>query len=361
MELSRSQSTIYQRIRNSSSSKQAVSLDDDAVRTLIFITARDLDIAQHIKDAPRNIPDFYSPELVNGYKCPGPNPKTLFAQLCGLKEDADTYVSCLATLHKGRLKHQRILQTQPLPTMDQVGMRGLLQYGLVPTESLAALLIWRKWFYDIDNRAAQDTGYLVEPIIAGALGGAPYPANNSPVRRVKDGRKGRQVDCIKDGLAYEFKLRMTIAASGQGRWAEELNFAEDCTASGFTPVLIVLDPTDSKKLTQLKRRFEDVGGRCYIGQEAWGHLYDQARSTMAVFLQKYVERPLMNLFYALPEGIPLPRIEISHKTYGSDHRMRFAIGSTDWEIVRRPDEPGNPGSDRLSEDAGDCPPGFEQM
>ena len=28
--------------------------------------------------------------------------------------------------------------------------------------------------------------------------------------------------------AYEFKLRVTIAASGQGRWKEELDFPSDC-------------------------------------------------------------------------------------------------------------------------------------
>ena len=34
---------------------------------------------------------------------------------------------------------------------------------------------------------------------------------------------------------------MTIAASGQGRWKEELDFPADCKASGYVPVLVVLD------------------------------------------------------------------------------------------------------------------------
>jgi hypothetical protein len=261
--LSASQSTIYQRIRSSSTSKQAVSLSDDAIRILTFISAQDLGVLSFLPSAPPNIPTFFSAELTSDYRCPGPSPKALFARLCEVKEDADTYVSCLATLHKGRLKYRRVLETQPLPSMDQVGMRGLLQYGLVRADSLAALLVWRKWIYDIDNRAAQDTGYLVEPIIAGALGGSPYSAQRSPIKRRGSRGKGRQVDCIKDEFAYEFKLRMTIAASGQGRWAEELSFADDCTASGYTPVLVVLDPTDSNKLSQLKLRFEQAGGRCF--------------------------------------------------------------------------------------------------
>jgi hypothetical protein len=31
-----------------------------------------------------------------------------------------------------------------------------------------------EWLYDIDNRSAQETGYLFEPILAAAIGGIPY-------------------------------------------------------------------------------------------------------------------------------------------------------------------------------------------
>ena len=43
--------------------------------------------------------------------------------------------------------------------------RGLLQYGGMSPKTLAGFLLWRKWIFDIDNRAGQETGYLFEPII----------------------------------------------------------------------------------------------------------------------------------------------------------------------------------------------------
>jgi len=52
-------------------------------------------------------------------------------------------------------------------------------------------------------------------------------------------------------MGYEFKIRVTIAASGQGRWAEELSFPEDARAAGFDPMLVVFDSTDNEKLAQL--------------------------------------------------------------------------------------------------------------
>jgi hypothetical protein len=88
--------------------------------------------------------------------------------------------------------------------------------------------------------------------------------------------------------AYEFKLRVTIAASGQGRFGQELEFASDCKASGFTPVLMVLDPTPSSRLTDLEAEFKKYGGRAYIGDAAWNHLEEEAGKTMATFIEKYV-------------------------------------------------------------------------
>ena len=146
-------------------------------------------------------------------------------------------------------QYQRILSTQPRPTMNQIGPRSLLEFGGVDDELLASWLIWRKWIFDVDNRAAQETGYLFEPVLASCLGGEAVGSRHSPVKRLNDGvartDEGRQIDCYdgENQLAYEFKLRVTIAASGQGRFAEELSFPVECRASGLTPVLIVLDPT----------------------------------------------------------------------------------------------------------------------
>ena len=60
--------------------------------------------------------------------------------------DVDTYFSCLAALHKARLKFERILQRQAFSTMEQIGHRGLLQFGSMSPTALVAFLAWRKWF-----------------------------------------------------------------------------------------------------------------------------------------------------------------------------------------------------------------------
>lgn len=150
--------------------------------------------------------------------------------------------------------------------MNQIGPRSILEHGICSDRLLSNWMLWRKWIYDIDNRAAQETGYLFEPILASCLGGVPVGAKNSPVKRLdEDGIPkvgGRQIDCMVSDRnhIYEFKLRVTIAASGQGRFSEELSFPKECLAAGFTPILIVLDPTPSAHLTELGQAFIDSGG-----------------------------------------------------------------------------------------------------
>ncbi|NJP06442.1 MAG: restriction endonuclease [Chloroflexaceae bacterium] len=209
--------------------------------------------------------------------------------------DFETYFENLCELHKRRRKYEMILSAQPLPTMLQVSPRALLEFGVIATPALASWLMWRKWFYDIDNRAAQETVYLFEPILASSLGGMSYIAHSSPIRRVSDPGKGRQVDCIVDRDAYEFKLRVTTAASGQGRFGEELDFAKDCQTSGFTPILLVLDPTPNTRLNDLIAEFDRYDGRAYIGSEAWQHIANESGPTMAAFVEKYVRRPIAAL------------------------------------------------------------------
>jgi hypothetical protein len=211
--------------------------------------------------------------------------------------DFATYLRCLSELHKRRRKYAMILSAQPMPTMVQVSPRALVEYGRLDTEALASWLTWRKFFYDLDNRSAQETGYLFEPVLAAAIGGEPKGARAKVVKRTDDHSKGRQVDCWKirpDGkpLAYEFKLRVTIAASGQGRFGEELQFAEDCASSGAIPVLVVLDPTPNPRLRGLQAEFEAKGGHAYIGDDAWAHLENEAGGIMATFIERYVRTPI---------------------------------------------------------------------
>jgi len=194
---------------------------------------------------------------------------------------------------------------------------------------LAGFLLWRKWVFDIDNRAGQETGYLFEPIIAAAVGGVSASAKKSPIRRRADPTRGRQVDCLREDRAYEIKIRVTTAASGQGRWAEELEFPGDCLQSGYIPVLVVLDPTPSPKLDELRESFLSNGGEVFIGQGAWLHLQELAGATMARFLEKYVHEPLQSMLAEEPARLPDLLLGL-----GSD-RLTVRLGDEEFSIRRR--------------------------
>ncbi len=213
-------------------------------------------------------------------------------------EDYYLYIQNLSALHRRRIKYRRILSTQSFPTMDQISPRTLLEYGLTDTNLLCNWMTWRKWMYDIDNRSAQETGYLFEPILASCLGGESCGAKNSPVKRVdSEGlqtNNGRQIDCYvaASRTAYEFKLRVTIAASGQGRFSEELSFPYECKVAGLTPILLVLDPTPSSRLEELENAYIAADGEAHHGEEAWAKMEAAAGSTMATFIEKYIRPPL---------------------------------------------------------------------
>jgi hypothetical protein len=208
-------------------------------------------------------------------------------------QDFFVYFENLCALHRRRVKFQRILATQPMPTMDQIGPRVLLEFGSCEPTLLANWTTWRKWIYDIDNRAAQETGYVFEPIIAACLGGQSVGAKNSPVKRIEQGKQtenGRQIDCYvpTTQTAYELKLRVTIAASGQGRFAEELSFPEECQAASITPILLVLDPTPSPRLHELSQKYLASRGEFYQGDDAWEYMARHAGDIISVFIERYI-------------------------------------------------------------------------
>jgi hypothetical protein len=225
----------------------------------------------------------------------------ILANGIGIDMDFGMYFHNLCSFHKRRLKFQKILHHQPKPTMDQVGPRGLLEYGICDNDLLNSWLIWRKWVFDIDNRSGQETGYMFEPILASCLGGESVGSTNSPVKRLNEKGKpkstGRQIDCYigAENVAYEFKIRVTIAASGQGRFGEELSFPKECKAAGITPILIVLDPTSSNRLTELSAVFTKNKGIVYIGEQAWKHLEEKAGKIMSHFIDNYIKPPLKTI------------------------------------------------------------------
>lgn len=203
------------------------------------------------------------------------------------------------------------------------------------SRALAALLTWRKWIYDVDNRAAQETGYLFEPALVYALGGAAFSARKSPVKRLGDQAKGRQVDCLIDSLdgrwAYEFKIRVTIAASGQGRWGEELTFPEEARACGFVPILVVFDDTENDKLTVLRQAYLSAGGAAYTGAAAWNHIEERSGPVMTLFIEKYLRGPLVALLQHWPDHDAMPPIRFSMQ----DRNISITIGGWDPMTIAR--------------------------
>lgn len=250
-------------------------------------------------------------------------------------QDFETILRCLCELHKRRRKYSFILENQPVPTMDQIARRGLLEHGTTALPGLTSWLIWRKWIYDIDGRSGQETGYLFEPILAASLGGESYSGNNSPVKRTEK-TGARQVDCIVDAdgerTAYEFKARVTIAASGQGRFAEELSFPEDCRNSGYRPILLVMDPTWNPRLEELAKAFERAGGTHYIGDAMWAHVEERSGPKIAHFVKKYVKEPILDISKYEEELLDL---HLKYVSGPNSDSIVVSIGEQSWTI-----EPG---------------------
>lgn len=304
MALSQAQRAMVEKARALGTGGQGVALSEGACSYLVGTIVADLGLQASFPELADELPFFFGDDRVSSLEVEDVAFLPMLERLVELVPDADSYFECLAKLHKARLKYQKILEVQPIPSMEQVGPRGLLEFGKLSPGALGAYLFWRKWLFDIDNRAAQEAGYLFEPIIAAAIGGFPASARESPVRRRGELSKGRQVDCVKGNRAYEFKLRVTIAASGQGRWAEELAFPEDCRASDFVPVLVVLDSTPNAKLAELCQAFEAADGESFVGELAWEHLKSMAGSTMAKFLDLYVHTPMQAVMEDTPRELP---------------------------------------------------------
>ena len=351
MGLTKTQQMIWEKSRAMGAGAQGVALTDVACAYLVVRIARDLGLGGHFPEAPSNLPGFFDAEDLDGLTICDVEPLTLFERLVKLDSDADMYYACLATLHKARLKYEYILETQPIPTLEQVGPRGLLQYGKLSPRALAGFLFWRKWLFDIDNRAGQETGYLFEPVIAYAIGGTPVPAAKSPVKRRRDRGKSRQIDCLLGKKAYELKIRVTIAASGQGRWREELDYPIDCRSSGYTPVLVVLDSTPNPKLDELTNAFQTQKGEVYTGTVAWEHLESLAGPTMSRFLHEYVRGPINQLIDATPDVLP------EMVTRMDADSISIIIGSEIIRIVRKGEGPETEGSEELPDDVADDIPG----
>lgn len=310
MPLTRQQKEFYKTFSQHGSGDAKVEIPPADVALLIHIAYMDVFEAEPDWFIPAYVTlgkkEFYSLTPSEISALPAINQEGAFALLekCGATNTNNIiylYLKNLSELYRRRFKFFNILRTQPFPLTEQIGPRCLLEYGRCKDDLLFDWMSWRKLIYDIDNRSAQETGYLFEPILASCLGGESVSHRYSPVKRIDDNgnptSEGRQVDCyIEDTKeVYELKLRVTIAASGQGRFNEEMTFPYEAKRAGLTPILVVFDPTPSTLLDQLKAKYVEEGGRYAVGEDAWTLLTDRAGEAMGKYIVKYIKPPISKM------------------------------------------------------------------
>ena len=129
MGLTKTQQTIWGKARAYGAGDQAVGLTDGMCAYLVGRIVYDLGLQENFPEVPGDLPPFFGAGDLNSLAIEDVGAKDLFERLVQEKADADMYFACLSTLHKARLKYENILKKQPIPTLEQVGPRGLLQYG----------------------------------------------------------------------------------------------------------------------------------------------------------------------------------------------------------------------------------------
>lgn len=301
---------FYRTFSEHGSGDAKVSIAPKEVLVLLYITTTDLEIntpqfkvVEYKRVAKKG---FYYISRVDIDQLPELSEEDClyWMEYCGVTDYRNIsylYMKNLCALYRRRVKYYYILKTQSFPNAEQIVPRSLLEYGNCENQLLADWLEWRKWIFDIDNRSAQETGYVFEPVLASCLGGESVSDKFSPVRRIDENgnptSKGRQVDCyIKDSAeVYELKMRVTIAASGQGRFNEEMTFPYEAKKAGLTPILVVFDGNESELLSKLKKQYEDCGGKYYIGEDAWNMLRERAGQEMGIFINKYIYPPINSM------------------------------------------------------------------
>lgn len=309
MSLNRQQKQFYKTFSQHGGGNALVSIEPRDVVLLVHIAYKDLHgTAEWMESEFRKLTeiDFYSisPAMIDSLPNKTEEEAYHFLHIAGITNIDNViylYMTNLSELYRRRFKFYNILKTQSFPSVDQIGLRCLLEYGNCSDQLLFSWMTWRKLIYDIDNRSAQETGYLFEPILASCLGGKSVSHRNSPVKRIDDNgnptNEGRQIDCYieESREVYELKLRVTIAASGQGRFSEEMSFPYEAKRAGLTPILVVFDSTPSALLDKLIEKYESEGGRAVIGEAAWAELISKAGDEMGMYISKYIKPPISKM------------------------------------------------------------------
>lgn len=337
-----------QSARKLTSGSLLVEVSWEAIGGLALRAGQDRGYDVRSEFGPIEVPDFFTVIDAKDWECLGVNARDAVAWLVAKDRHNAVYLELLVRLFARRLKYRRILNTQAFATSDQVGPRTLLEHGLLDEGALSSLVVWRKWMMDVNNRSGQETGYLYDAIVARALGGTTYGSRKSPIQRkpAKPGGRSpgrRQVDCVvEDGenyFAYEVKIRITDAASRQGRLKEELSFPGDCEYSSHVPRLLVFDPTPCDTLRQVVDAFEEHGGEVFLGPDAYDHIRTTAGPAQAEFLRRYVAEPLESYEATLPDfgaGRALADLRLS----ATPDAITVALGGYQPYVIPREVDPG---------------------
>jgi hypothetical protein len=143
---------LYSKCKMHGNGEAQIVITDDELASLIAIAVSNLNWSLEELGIRKIVLPYY-----DYYKIPlnwfdenhnlGVDPDTVinYLKVCFSKDnDFALFIENLSALHRRRVKYKRILSSQPLPTMDQIGPRVLLEYGGCNITLLANWMLWRK-------------------------------------------------------------------------------------------------------------------------------------------------------------------------------------------------------------------------
>jgi hypothetical protein len=104
MGLTQAQKALITKARTPGGSELGVALDDAICSYLVATIVNDLGVAESFPEFPPTIPPFFRSQTLQDLRIESVNFPQIIERLVQIRNDADTYFYCLATLHKARLK-----------------------------------------------------------------------------------------------------------------------------------------------------------------------------------------------------------------------------------------------------------------
>lgn len=291
--LSPAQAKLIAKARVLGNGKDGIRLNDVTMAAAVGFLERDLarpGVLASLPDWARPTGDFHAADpLFASLKPDAPfDLEAIFIEAADIIEDSDRAIQSLCEIVKRKQKVVTSLAAQPLPQINGIAFRTLLDDGVLSPTASSSYARWRKFLYDIDNRIAQQTAYAYTAVIRNCLRGRTVAGRHSPIRRTDDNYARRLVDCLVGDRAYDFKGRLTEAPSRRARFDDELAFPRDCYVAGYRPFLLSFAQQPGERAEELVDAYARNGGEALIGDAAWAHLRAEAGPVMSRFLDHYV-------------------------------------------------------------------------